>query len=209
MRKEGGNSQIVEKKQKKKNNVTIGVLALQGAFREHIKALQKTGVNALEIKFPGKIDEIDGLIVPGGESTTISKLINKYGFKEYLDKLYLSGKPMYGTCAGLILFAAEVLNEKYGLGYIDIIVKRNSYGRQIDSFHEMVELSFDKRKRFEAIFIRAPKIISAGSEVDILSKINDNIILARQKNILVSSFHPELQDDLRIHNYFLDMVLNK
>ena len=192
-----------------KKNITIGVLALQGAFREHIKALQKTGIKAVEIKFPGNINDIDGLIVPGGESTTISKLIYKYDLKKYLDEIYLSGKPMYGTCAGMILFAREVLNENLGFNYIDIVVERNSYGRQIDSFHEMVELSFDRTKKFEAIFIRAPRIISIGPEVDILSKINDNIILARQKNILVSSFHPELQDDLRIHDYFLSMVLNK
>ena len=192
-----------------KKNITIGVLALQGAFREHIKALQKTGIKAVEIKFPGNINDIDGLIVPGGESTTISKLIYKYDLKKYLDEIYLSGKPMYGTCAGMILFAREILNENLGFNYIDIVVERNSYGRQIDSFHEMVELSFDRTKKFEAIFIRAPRIISIGPEVDILSKINDNIILARQKNILVSSFHPELQDDLRIHDYFLSMVLNK
>jgi len=199
----------VNRNHKEKKNITIGVLALQGAFREHIKALQKTGIKAVEIKFPGNINDIDGLIVPGGESTTISKLIYKYDLKKYLDEIYLSGKPMYGTCAGMILFAREVLNENLGFNYIDIVVERNSYGRQIDSFHEMVELSFDRTKKFEAIFIRAPRIISIGPEVDILSKINDNIILARQKNILVSSFHPELQDDLRIHDYFLSMVLNK
>lgn len=192
-----------------KKNLRIGVLALQGAFREHIRALQKAGAEALEIKFPGSIDDVDGLIVPGGESTTISKLIKKYDFKKYLDEIYSSGKPMYGTCAGMILFAKKVLNEDFGLGYIDITVERNFYGRQIDSFHEMIELSFDRGKKFEAIFIRAPKITSIGPEVDILSKINDNVILARQKNILVSSFHPELQEDLRIHEYFLDMVLNK
>jgi len=199
----------VNRNHEEKKNITIGVLALQGAFREHIKALQKTGIKAVEIKFPGNINDIDGLIVPGGESTTISKLIYKYDLKKYLDEIYLSGKPMYGTCAGMILFAREILNENLGFNYIDIVVERNSYGRQIDSFHEMVELSFDRTKKFEAIFIRAPRIISIGPEVDILSKINDNIILARQKNILVSSFHPELQDDLRIHDYFLSMVLNK
>lgn len=209
MRKEDGNNYSVNAEKKEKMNIKIGVLALQGAFREHIKAFQKAGAEAVEIKFPGDINEIDGLVVPGGESTTISKLIDKYEFKKYLDEIYLSGKPMYGTCAGMILFAREVVNENFGLGYIDIAVERNSYGRQIDSFHEMIELSFDRSKKFEAIFIRAPRITSTGPEVDILAKINDNIILARQKNILVSSFHPELQDDLRIHDYFLNMVLHK
>ena len=194
---------------KNSDKIVIGVLALQGAFREHIKAVRKAGAEAIEVKFPNDIKSIDGLIVPGGESTTISKLIEKYDFKEYLDDFYESGKPMFGTCAGMILFAKEIKDEDYGLGYINIKVERNSYGRQIDSFHEFVDLSFDKTKKFEAIFIRAPKIVSIGPEVHILSKINDDVILARQDNVLVSSFHPELQEDTRIHDYFLKMILNK
>ncbi|MEI7615672.1 MAG: pyridoxal 5'-phosphate synthase glutaminase subunit PdxT [Actinomycetota bacterium] len=113
---------------------------------------------------------------------------------------------MYGTCAGLILIAKKVANEDFGLGYIDIDVSRNSYGRQIESFEEYVTVDFDKSEKFKAIFIRAPKILRVGPDVDILSIIKDNVILARQKNVLASTFHPELQDDMRIHKYFLKMI---
>ena len=188
------------------NFITVGVLALQGAFREHINSIKKCGENAIEIKFPQQLKNVDGLIIPGGESTTINKLIKKYNFKIYLDEFYKSGKAIYGTCAGLILIAKKVVNEDFGLGYIDVEVERNSYGRQIDSFEEYISLEFDREKKFKAIFIRAPRIRNAGPKVDILSKINNNIILARQKNVLVSTFHPELQDDTRIHEYFLKMI---
>jgi len=188
------------------SHITVGVLALQGAFREHINCINKCGASAQEIKFPQQLKNIDGLIIPGGESTTINKLIKKYNFKIYLDNFYNSGKAIYGTCAGLILIARKVINEDFGLGYIDIEVERNSYGRQADSFEEYISLEFDSKKQFKAIFIRAPGIISAGPEVDILSRINNNIILARQKNVLVSTFHPELQDDIRVHEYFLEMI---
>ena len=186
--------------------IKIGVLALQGAFREHIYSIKKCGADAVEIKFPDQLREVEGLIVPGGESTTINKLIKKYNFNLYLDEFHKSGKAIYGTCAGLILVAKKVENEEFGLGYIDIDVSRNSYGRQIDSFEENISLDFDKDKEFKAIFIRAPKILRSGTDVIILSKIKDDIILARQDNVLVSTFHPELQDDTRIHEYFLKMI---
>ncbi|MCE5329428.1 pyridoxal 5'-phosphate synthase glutaminase subunit PdxT [bacterium] len=189
-----------------KSNINVGVLALQGAFREHINSIKMCGAKAIEIRFPDQLEEVDGLIIPGGESTTIGKLINKYNFKPYLDEFYSSGKAIYGTCAGLILVAKKVLNEDIGLGYIDIEAQRNSYGRQIDSFEEYVTLGFDGKEKFKAIFIRAPRILKIGPTVDILSKINDNIILARQNNVLVSTFHPELQEDTRIHEYFLKMI---
>ncbi|MDD5659241.1 MAG: pyridoxal 5'-phosphate synthase glutaminase subunit PdxT [Actinomycetota bacterium] len=189
-----------------KRGVSVGVLALQGAFREHVYSIRLCGARAIEIKFPYQLDEVDGLIIPGGESTTIRKLINKYGFRYYLDEFNRSKKPIFGTCAGLILVAKKVLNEDAGLGYIDIEAQRNSYGRQIDSFEEYVKLKFGGEEKFKAIFIRAPKILKAGPDVAILSKINDNIILARQNNILVSTFHPELQKDMRIHEYFLKMI---
>lgn len=186
--------------------INIGVLALQGAFREHINSIKKCGANALEIKFPQQLNEIDGLIIPGGESTTINKLMNKYNFKTHLDDFYKSGRAIYGTCAGLILIANKIINEDFGLNYIDIDVERNAYGRQIDSFEEYVTLSFDKTQKFKAVFIRAPKITRTGPGVDILSEINDNIILVRQNNVLASTFHPELQEDKRIHEYFLKMA---
>lgn len=189
---------------------------MQGAFREHIKSIKNAGADAKEIRLPEQLKEIDGLIIPGGESTTINRLLNKYNFKEYLDNFYKSKKPIFGTCAGMILLAKKVVNEDVGLGYIDITVERNSYGRQIESFEEYIELHFnnvgsnnDDLKKFRAIFIRAPRIVSIGPSVEILAEIKDNIILAKEKNILVSSFHPELQEDLSIHKYFLDMVGNK
>jgi len=186
--------------------IKIGVLALQGAFREHIYSIKKCGADAIEIKFPLQLKEVDGLIIPGGESTAINKLINKYSFNFYLDDFHKSGKVIYGTCAGLILIAKKVADEDFGLGYIDIDVARNSYGRQIDSFEEYISIDFDKKEKFKAIFIRAPKILRAGPDVDILSKIEDNIILARQNNVLASTFHPELGEDTRIHKYFLKMI---
>jgi len=186
--------------------IKIGVLALQGAFREHISSIKKCEADAVEIKFPDQLKGVDGLIIPGGESTAINKLLKKYNFNIYLDEFFKSGKAIYGTCAGLILIAKKVTNEDFGLGYIDIDVSRNSYGRQIESFEEYVSIDFDRSEKFKAIFIRAPKILRVGPDVDILSKIKDNVILARQNNVLASTFHPELQDDMRIHKYFLKMI---
>lgn len=193
--------------------IKVGVLALQGAFREHVNIIRKLGAIAEEIRYPEQLYLLDGLIIPGGESTTISLLIKKYGFKAHLDIFYKNKKPIFGTCAGLILLAKKVNHEKFGLGYIDIEVERNAYGRQIDSFEEFINLNLDhnlETKRFKAIFIRAPIIKNAGENVKILGSANNNIALAQQENTVVSSFHPELGKDYRIHKYFLCMVeINK
>lgn len=189
--------------------IIIGVLALQGAYREHINAIKKCGFDAIEIKFAYQLKSIDGLIIPGGESTTMIKLIKKYDFKPALDSFVKSNKPVFGTCAGLILLAGKVDTFDFCLDYIDIDVDRNAYGRQVDSFEQIVRLNpgyFNSSADYKAVFIRAPKIKKAGKEVEILASINGNAILARQGNIMVSSFHPELTDDLRIHRYFIDMV---
>ncbi len=189
--------------------IKVGVLALQGAFREHINAVRKCGVYAKEIKLPEQITCMDGLIIPGGESTTINKLLKKYGFKTYLDNFYKKGKPIFGTCAGLIVLSNDIKGEKAGLGYIDITVERNAYGRQIDSFEESVNLNLNYNlngKNFNAVFIRAPRILKVGGNVKILGKLNGNIIMARENNILVSVFHPELEDDTRVHQYFIEMI---
>jgi pyridoxal 5'-phosphate synthase pdxT subunit len=202
-RQEGGN--IV------RTNIKIGVLALQGAFREHIRSIERCGVAAKEIRHPQQLKDIDGLILPGGESTTIFKLVHKYGFQSFLDVFHKEEKPIFGTCAGMILLSKKVEGYDFGLGYIDIEVQRNFYGRQIDSFEEYIEINFPgslKTEKFKAVFIRAPKIIKASKHVDVLSKIDEDIVFARQKNILVSSFHPELEDDLRIHEYFINMIIN-
>ena len=189
--------------------VNVGVLALQGDFREHIKMLEKINVPVIEIRFPQQLEEIDGLIIPGGESTTINKLMDKYGFKEGLKVFMGSGKPIFGTCAGLILLASGVSGREPGLGFIDIKVKRNAYGRQVDSFEEVVSINLDHRpdpKGFKSVFIRAPKIVYTGKNVKILSSLGEDVLLAREKNILVCSFHPELTDDTRIHEYFIEMI---
>jgi 5'-phosphate synthase pdxT subunit len=189
--------------------IKVGVLALQGAFREHINAVRKCGVYAKEIKLPEQIACMDGLIIPGGESTTINKLLKKYGFKPYLDNFYKKGKPIFGTCAGLIILSNDIKGENAGLGYIDITAERNAYGRQIDSFEESVNLNLNYNldgKNFNAVFIRAPRILKVGGNVKILGKLNGNIIMARENNILVSVFHPELEDDTRVHQYFIEMI---
>jgi 5'-phosphate synthase pdxT subunit len=194
------------------SEITVGVLALQGAFREHISALEKCGVNAIEIRFPEQLDGIDGLVIPGGESTTIFKLVEKYNFKNALDKFYRQKKPIFGTCAGLILLAKKVLNNNLvGLGYIDIIVDRNAYGRQVDSFEQFVDLTLSceqnlNGKKFKAVFIRAPKIKEKGSNVKELCNLDGVTVFAQQENIIVCAFHPELTDDLRIHKYFVNIV---
>ena len=196
---------------KKEVCVKVGVLSLQGAFKEHITRLKECGVSVVEVRFPEQLKDVDGLIIPGGESTTINKLLKKYKFKESLDKFYRDRKPIFGTCAGLILLSKNIYGEGKGLGYIDIDVQRNAYGRQVDSFEEMLDISFNKNKnggKFKSIFIRAPKILNAGKKVEVLAMLKDEIVLVRDNNVIVSAFHPELTDDLRIHRYFINMIRN-
>lgn len=194
------------------NKLNIGVLSLQGAFREHVKALIDLGVDVCNIRLPDQLDDIDGLVIPGGESTTIDNLMERYGFKQKIKRFAESKKPIFGTCAGMILLARKTKENIFGLGLIDIEVRRNAYGRQIDSFENIVEiylngLSNGKKKiLFKAVFIRAPRILGTGKEVKVLSRLGEEAILVRQDNILAGSFHPELTEDLRVHKYFLDMV---
>ena len=190
-------------------DIRVGVLALQGAFREHIKSLEKCGVSAAEIKFPEQLDDIDALIIPGGESTTIRKLLEKYKFRSRLDKFYKDCKPIFVTCAGLVLIAKNIKGEGMGLSYIDVDVERNAYGRQIDSFEELLNINLDgsqNGRKFNSIFIRAPKILNVGEKVEILGKFGQEAVLIRENNIIASTFHPELTDDLRIHRYFISMI---
>jgi 5'-phosphate synthase pdxT subunit len=180
--------------------ITIGILALHGAFREHKKMLEKIGIASKEIRAKKDLDAISGLILPGGESTTMSILLKK-DLEEEIIRLIKNGLFVYGTCAGVILLA-----EKFSL--IDVEVERNAYGSQLDSFEESINVKlFNKLKTFNAIFIRAPKIIKAGKGVEILAKrkIGD-IVMAKQKNILVSTFHPELTNDPCIHEYFIQTL---
>jgi len=182
----------------------IGVLALQGSMQEHFEAITKCGVEAVMVKLPRDLKDVNGLIIPGGESTTIGKLMEKYGFYKEIKRRYKEGMPIYGTCAGAILLAKEVVGSKQPkLGLMDISVKRNDYGRQVDSFEAELDI-FDKP--FNGIFIRAPVISALHDGCKILSKCEDKPVMVEQGNLLVSTFHPELTDDLRIHKYFIKKV---
>jgi pyridoxal 5'-phosphate synthase pdxT subunit len=176
--------------------VKIGVLALQGAFREHAAMLRRLGVDVVEVRLPEQLDELDGLVIPGGESTAITRLMRLYGIDEALRRREM---PMFGTCAGMIVLDRE------GLGLIDIAVKRNAFGRQVASFESDLGIEGEEAP-FRAIFIRAPWITEAGPGVDILAEVDGHPVLAREDRILVASFHPELTDDTRIHERFLKMV---
>jgi pyridoxal 5'-phosphate synthase pdxT subunit len=186
--------------------IKIGVLALQGAVREHVNAVKACGVQAIEIKHKEQLDEIDGLILPGGESTTMRRLIDKYDFMDSLREFARSGKPMFGTCAGLILLAKNVVGyEAPHIGVMDVTVERNSFGRQRESFEGNLTIK-GAAEDFPAVFIRAPHIVEAGENVEILSKHDDRIVAAREGQFLGCSFHPELTEDNRMTAYFVEMV---
>lgn len=187
--------------------MTIGVLALQGAFREHLKMLRDCGSEGREVRLPSQLEGLDGLIIPGGESTTISKLMLEYGFPGRIKSLAASGRPIFGTCAGLIVLADRIGGRKQELlNLIDLDVLRNAYGRQIFSREVDLAMPFLGAEPFRAVFIRAPVIAEAGGEVEVLATYQDRVVVARQGNILVSAFHPELTGDLRMHDYFLKMA---
>lgn len=184
----------------------IGVLALQGAVHEHIIKIEKLGHQGIEIKKIEQLDKIDGLIFPGGESTAIGKLIAKYGFKEALANFSKQKKPIFGTCAGLILLAKEVNNsENDYLGLMDVKAERNAFGRQRESFEVDIDIN-EVGNKYRAVFIRAPYISSIKENVRILASYDNKIVAARQEHLLSCAFHPELTDDLRMHSYFLTMV---
>lgn len=189
--------------------MNIGVLALQGAVREHMRSLEAIGVTALAIKLPEQLHEVNGLIIPGGESTTIGKLIRKYGFVEEIGAFIAQGKPIFGTCAGLIVLAKRIIRqggaEEPHLALMDITVCRNAFGRQRESFETDLDIiGVDEPVR--SVFIRAPLIMEAGPGVDVLCRMNEEIVVARQGHLLACSFHPELTDDVHLHRYFADMV---
>jgi 5'-phosphate synthase pdxT subunit len=192
-----------------KARFSIGVLALQGAVREHINMLKVLGVNAIPVKWPGDLVKLDALIIPGGESTTIGKLMTKYGLVQPIQELGQAGMPIYGTCAGLILLAKKVVEgDQPLLGLMDIEVRRNAFGRQRESFEADLKISEIDGSPFRGVFIRAPWIESADRGVKILATLGSTKVMARQNNFLVTAFHPELTDDNRIHRYFLNMIRN-
>lgn len=184
----------------------VGVLALQGDVREHVHTLDALGVEAVAVKTPGQLESIDALIIPGGESTTIGKMAVRFGLLEPLRSAVDAGMPVYGTCAGMILLASAVTEGDQPLiGALDVVVKRNAFGRQNDSFeHELEVQGLDEP--FHAVFIRAPWIEKVGSEVDVMAAVEDHPVMVRQGNILATSFHPELTGDDRIHRLFVEMI---
>ncbi|KZE70678.1 glutamine amidotransferase [Paenibacillus jamilae] len=184
----------------------IGVLSLQGAVAEHIRSIERAGAEGIAVKKIEQLDELSGLIIPGGESTTIGKLMRKYDFIEAIRQFSNQGKPVFGTCAGLIVLAKTIQGqEEAHLGLMDITVARNAFGRQRESFETDLNIK-GIEEPVRAVFIRAPLIQSVGMGVDVLSEHNGEIVAARQGHLLASSFHPELTDDYRLHQYFVDMV---
>ncbi|TCB96022.1 pyridoxal 5'-phosphate synthase glutaminase subunit PdxT [Micromonospora zingiberis] len=208
----------------------IGVLALQGDVREHLAALTAVGAQARPVRRPAELDAVDGLVIPGGESTTISKLVDIFELREPIDKRIAAGLPVYGSCAGMIMLAAEVLDgrpDQRGFDGIAMTVRRNAFGRQVDSFEAPVEITGIDGGPLHAVFIRAPWVERVGAGVEVLGTVLDaptappaasgrrhdapapvgtRIVAVRQGNLLATSFHPELTGDLRLHRYFVRLV---
>lgn len=190
----------------------IGVLALQGAFIEHIQKLARLGVDAREVRLPDQLHDLDGLIIPGGESTTIGKLIDRFRLRQPIIEFARSGRPVWGTCAGMILLGREVDEETRArsqplLGLMDLTVRRNAFGTQLDSFETDLDIPVIGPEPLHAVFIRAPIISTVGPDVEILSALPDGrIVAARQNNLIATSFHPELTADNRMHSWFADLA---
>ncbi|MGH3033153.1 MAG: pyridoxal 5'-phosphate synthase glutaminase subunit PdxT [Gaiellaceae bacterium] len=177
------------------DRLTIGVLAAQGNFREHAAMLRRLGADVVEVRKPEQLEGIDGLVIPGGESTAITRLIRLYGLEEAIRRFE---RPVFGTCAGLILL------DRRHLGLIDLEVERNAYGRQVHSFE--ADLALDGEEPLRGVFIRAPRVARTGPEVEVLAELDGDPVLLREGRVLVAAFHPELTDDARVHGRFLEMV---
>lgn len=188
----------------------IGVLALQGAFREHRRLFESLGAETTLVKLPSHLDGVDALIVPGGESTAIGKLLREYDLIRPIQERAAAGMPVMGTCAGMIVLAKEVIGApEPHLALMDIRVNRNSFGRQRESFETDLEIPAIGEHPFPAVFIRAPHVESVGQSVEVLARYEDRVVAAREGQFLALSFHPELTNDSRLHQYFLDMVQKK
>ncbi len=186
----------------------VGVLAVQGDFAEHIAALKGLGVEGREVRLPEHLEHTDGLIIPGGESTTLSRLMSLYGLREPVAEMARTGKPVWGTCAGMIMMAAEITEEDpIPLRIMDIGVHRNAFGRQVDSFELDLEITCFNGTLFHGVFIRAPAIMRVGKGVEVLASLPDGRPVAvQQGNLLATAFHPELTADNRFHRHFLDLI---
>ena len=192
--------------------IKVGVLALQGDFKEHIQVMRRLQVSAVEIRMPRDLNQVDGLIIPGGESTTIGKLAVQFDLIEPLRK-FAQHNPIWGTCAGMIFLAKKIDRTQPSLGIMDIVVARNAFGRQIDSFQidlDIPVLDQFKPASFPGVFIRAPRLVAVEGAAQILARLPDGTgVAAREGHWLVSAFHPELTDDDRFHRYFLSLITKR
>jgi 5'-phosphate synthase pdxT subunit len=191
-----------------RNTITIGVLALQGDFAEHIATLRAIGAEAIEVRLPSQLAGIDALIIPGGESTTITRLLDIYELREPIRRLGAAGLPIWGTCAGAIVLAQHASDlDRPNLALMDIDVRRNAFGRQVDSFEVDLAVARLGETPFHAVFIRAPMIERAGARVEVLARLNDGaIVAALQDHLLATSFHPELTGDVRFHALLVELA---
>lgn len=188
-------------------NITIGVLAVQGAVEKHILTLERCGVRVIPVRFTAELDEVQGLIIPGGESTTVGKLMDRYGLDKKIVERAGQGMPVFGTCTGMILLAKNIVSsDQHRLGLMDTTILRNAFGRQVDSFEADLEIEEIGAPPVHAIFIRAPYATEAGDNVRVLARVDGKMVLVRQDNLLGCAFHPELTDDTRVHEYFIGMV---
>lgn len=188
--------------------VKIGVLAIQGDFKEHQEALESLKAEAVPVRLPEQLEEVKGLIIPGGESTTIGKLLREYKLDEALKSRAGKGMAIFATCAGMILLSKKAEGLPFPpLGLLDIEVKRNAYGRQVDSFETGIDVPSLHNGKFNAVFIRAPVIEKVGPQVQVLARLEDSIIAIQQGNIMATTFHPELTGDMRFHAYFLNSLV--
>ncbi|MEY4165210.1 MAG: hypothetical protein RL419_1052 [Actinomycetota bacterium] len=187
-------------------NVRVGVLAVQGAFLAHAEVLSDLGVGAVEVRQPSHLEGLDAIVLPGGESSTMSKLLVSTGLWDPLEALLHDGLPVFGTCAGMILLGTSILDgraDQSSFGLIDIAVRRNAYGRQVDSFEAEIDTAVGQ---FHGVFIRAPRIEAMGADVEVLGSHNDEAVIVRQGTALAAAFHPELSGDVRLHQFFLSHV---
>jgi 5'-phosphate synthase pdxT subunit len=187
----------------------VGVLALQGAFAAHSECLTSIGVQSVEVRTPEQLNSVDALLMPGGESSTMSQLLESSGLFVPISTRIADGMPVFGTCAGMILLASEILDgrsDQRSFSAIDISVRRNAFGRQVDSFESTINSPVGD---FHGVFIRAPRIERVGKEVEVLGSINNEPVLVRQGNVLAASFHPELSNDARLHEYFVSITVNR